>query len=80
MLLCLAVVPVLAIFSPPTSICCSETNAPLAWAAALAILLLGYGGLAVALASAGRSVPYPRRAVRRTKAFVTELRALGSRS
>ena len=54
-------------------------NALLAWASVLGIVGVGYGALAAVLAGTGREAPTPRRAVRRTRAAVADLRALHAR-
>ena len=76
MLLCLVLVPVLALAVAADLYLLSGANELLAWASVLGIVGLGYGALAAVLAGAGREVPTPRRAVRRTRAAVADLRAL----
>jgi hypothetical protein len=68
--------PVVALVAAADLYLLSNTNAPLAWISALCILGLGYGALVAILAGAGHPLPTPRRAVRRTRAAVAELRAL----
>ena len=76
LLLCLTLVPVMAILLAADLYLLSDRNVALTWAGALLILGLGYGALVAILASGGRRVPSPRRAVGRTRAVVGELRAL----
>jgi hypothetical protein len=75
-LLCLVLVPVLALVLAADLYVLSDRSDALTWASVVLILGLGYGALAAILAGAGREVPTPRRAVRRTRAAVAELRAL----
>ena len=79
-LLCLALVPVLALLLAVDLYVLSDTNDALTWASVVLIVGLGYGALAAILAGGGKDVPMPRRAIRRTRAVVAELRALGART
>jgi hypothetical protein len=54
----------------------SNLNVALTWAAGIGTLALGYAALAAALASAGRQLPFPRRAVLRAHAASVYRRAL----
>jgi hypothetical protein len=75
-LLCAALSPVLALVLAADLYVLSDTSDALAWASVVLILGLGYGALAAILAGAGKDVPTPRRAVKRTRAAVAELREL----
>jgi hypothetical protein len=75
-LLCLVLVPLVALVAAADLYLLSGANDVLAWASVVGVVGLGYGALAVILAGTGREVPTPRRAVRRTRAAVAELRAL----
>ena len=75
-LLCLALVPILAILLGAEVLLLSNENVFLTWGIALLILGAGYGALAAILAAAGRRVPYPRRAVLRARAAIADLRSL----
>lgn len=75
-LLCLAVFPVIAVLLSLDVFVISNENVYLTWAIAVVILGAGYGALAAILATAGRRVPFPRRAVLRTRAAVADLRGL----
>ena len=79
-LLCLAIVPVIAVVLALEIYVLSDLNDLLTWASALLTVGLGYGALAAALVSTGRSVPHPRRAVMRTRSAVAELLAALHRS
>jgi len=78
-LLCLVAVPLLALLVAADLYLLSGANALLAWASVLGIVGVGYGALAAVLAGTGREAPTPRRAVRRTRAAVADLRALHAR-
>jgi hypothetical protein len=75
-LLCLLLVPLVALVVAADLYLLSGTNDVLAWASVLAIVGLGYGTLAAVLIGTGHEVPTPRRAIRRTRAAVAEVRAL----
>jgi hypothetical protein len=75
-LLCLVLVPMLALVLAADIYLLSGTSDALTVASAVLILGFGYGALAAILAGAGKDVPTPRRAVKRTRAAVAELRAL----
>jgi hypothetical protein len=75
-LLCLVLVPVLALVLAADVYLLSDTSDALTLASVVLILGAGYGALAAILAGAGKDVPTPRRAVKRTRAAVAELRAL----
>ena len=75
-LLCLVLVPLLAALLALDVFVVSRWNVFLGWSAGLAILLGGYGALLAILATAGRQIPSPRRAVLRTRAAVADVRAL----
>jgi hypothetical protein len=75
-LLCLALVPVLAALLALDVFVISNFNVFLFWGFALVTLAAGYGALAAILAASGRTIPAPRRAVRRTRATVARLRSL----
>jgi hypothetical protein len=75
-LICLVLVPVVALIAAADLYLLSNTNELLAWASVVGVVGLGYGALALILAGAGHPAPTPRRAVRRTRAAVAELRAL----
>ena len=75
-LLCFLLVPVLAALLALDVFAVSRWNVFLSWSAALAILLGGYGALVGILATAGKEIPSPRRAVLRTRAAVGDVRAL----
>jgi DnaJ-like protein len=79
-LLCLTLLPVLALLVAADLYLLSGTNDLLAWGSVVVIVGLGYGALAAILAASGNEVPTPRRAIRRTRAAVAELRALGART
>jgi hypothetical protein len=69
-------VPFVALVAAADLYLLSGANALVAWGSLLGIVCLGYGALAAILAGTGHEVPTPRRAVRRTRAAVAELRAL----
>ena len=73
-LLCLALVPVLALLIAVDLYVLSDRNEFVTLASVVVTLGLGYGALAAILAGAGKQVPTPRRAIRRTRAAVAELR------
>ena len=75
-LLCLAIIPIFALLLALDVFVFSDENAVLTWGIALVMVSAGYGALAAVLATAGRRVPYPRRAVLRTRAAVADLRCL----
>ena len=75
-LLCLSLVPILAVLLALVIFLVSEESVPATWAVGLLILALGYGALALALLAAGTQVPDPRRAIFRTRAAVQSLRTL----
>jgi hypothetical protein len=75
-LLCLALVPVLAALLALDVYVVSDLNGPAAAMSVILSIAAGYGVLAAVLASAGRTVPYPRRAVLRTRTVVADLRSL----
>ena len=75
-LLCVALVPVVAVLLALDMYVLSGLNAYATWAVALLILAAGYGALAMILISTGRPVPYPRRAVFRARASVADVRFL----
>jgi hypothetical protein len=75
-LLCLAIVPIIAVLLGLDVYVISDKNVFMTWGIALVILGAGYGALAAILAAAGRRVPYPRRAVLRARAVVADLRSL----
>jgi hypothetical protein len=69
--LCLAIVPVIAVLLGVDLFLVSNGNAYVTWGIALLILGLGYGALAAALGRTGRSI-YGRRVVRSTRAAISE--------
>jgi hypothetical protein len=75
-LLCLMLVPVLALVLAADLYVLSDQSDALTWGSVVLILGIGYGALAAILAGGGKEMPTPRRAVRRTRAAVAELRAL----
>jgi hypothetical protein len=66
-LLCLALIPLLAIAIGLESYFFSDGSVPLFWLIVVGTVLGGYGALALILASAGKPVPYPRRAITRLR-------------
>jgi hypothetical protein len=75
-LLCVALIPVIAVLLVFDVWVISDANGLVVWAAVLLTLLLGYGALALALTAAGKPLPNPRRAVFRTRTAAATLRAL----
>jgi hypothetical protein len=67
-LACLAIIPVVAVLLGLDVFLVSNGNIYVTWALAVGILALGYGALAAILVGLGRPVPYPRRALRLTRA------------
>lgn len=65
--LCLALIPVLAVAIGLESYFFSNGSVPLFWLMVIGTVLAGYGALALILASAGKPVPDPRRAVGRLR-------------
>jgi hypothetical protein len=54
----------------------SNENVFLTWGIALVSVAAGYGALAAILATAGRRIPSPRRAVFHARAVIADLRSL----
>jgi hypothetical protein len=77
-LLCVLLVPVLALLVAADLYLLSGTNALAAWASVLLIVGLGYGALVAILAGLGRELPTPRRAVLRSRSVIAQVRALGA--
>lgn len=75
-LLCVTLFPILAVLLALDMYLVSDRNVFATWAVALMILAAGYGALAAIFVSAGRPVPYPRRAVFRARASVADVRSL----
>lgn len=76
-LLCLTIIPLVATLVALDIYLLSKQNVPATWGVAILIIAAGYGALATALAWVGHQVPFPRRAVFRTRSIVTDVRALG---
>ena len=76
MLLCLALVPILAGLLALDLFVISNENAFVFWAVAIPILATGYGALAAIVATMDKHVPFPRRAVLRTRTAIAELRMI----
>jgi hypothetical protein len=74
--LCVLLVPVLALLLAVDLYVLSGTSVPLALGGAVAIIALGYGALAFALAELGRPLPHGR-LIRRSRRAVGGVRALG---
>jgi hypothetical protein len=72
LLLCLVLVPILALALSLESYFLSDGSVVLFWMAMLGTVALGYGALVSALAAAGKPVPYPRRAVARLRGRLRE--------
>ncbi|MGH3426082.1 MAG: J domain-containing protein [Mycobacteriales bacterium] len=66
-LLCLTLTPLLAVALSLESYFFSSGSVLLFWSVMVATVGIGYGALAAALVTAGRPVPYPRRAVARIR-------------
>jgi hypothetical protein len=66
-LICLALIPALAFVVSLESYFFSDGDVPLFWAIMIGTVALGYGALAAILASAGKPIPYPRRAIGRLR-------------
>jgi hypothetical protein len=66
-LICLAVIPFVALVIGIESYFFSDGDVPLFWTIVLGTVALGYGALALILVSAGKPVPYPRRAIGRLR-------------
>lgn len=79
-LLCLALIPILALGLGLESYFLAGGSGLLFWAAAAGTLGLGYAALAAALATSGRPVPYPRRVVAKLRGRRDERRLLATRS
>ena len=75
-LLCLSLIPILALLLALDVFVVTDENPIVTWAAAVLILAAGYGALAAILAAADRHVPYPRRAVFQARAVLRDLRSL----
>jgi hypothetical protein len=66
-LLCLALIPLLAVAIGVESYFFSNGSVPLFWTIVGGTVLGGYGALALVLASTGKPLPYPRRAIGRLR-------------
>jgi hypothetical protein len=77
-LLCVLLVPMLALLVAADLYVLSDTSALAAWASVLLIVGLGYGALVAILAGLGREPPTPRRAVLRSRSVIAQVRALGA--
>jgi hypothetical protein len=66
-LVCLALIPIIALLLSLESYFLSDGNVPLFWTIMFGTVALGYVALALILASAGKPVPYPRRAIGRLR-------------
>jgi hypothetical protein len=75
-LLCLTLIPVFAALLALDIFVITKWNVFLFWFFGVVTLAAGYGTLAAILATAGRPVPYPRRAVLRARATIANLRSL----
>lgn len=75
-LLCLLLFPVIALALALEGYILSGGSTPLFWTAMAGTVALGYGALAAALATAGKPVPYPRRAVARLRGRLLQRPAL----
>jgi DnaJ domain len=75
-LLCLALIPLLAVGLALEVFFLSAGSAVLTWLVGLLIVVGGYGMLAWALWSTGRPIPYPRRAVSRVRSAYQGMRSL----
>ena len=75
-LLCLAIVPALAVLLGVEMFLLSNENVFLTWGIALVTVAAGYGALAAILATAGRRIPSPRRAVFHARTVIADLRSL----
>lgn len=65
--ICLALIPLIALLVSLESYFLSDGNVPLFWTILIGTVALGYGALALILASAGKPIPYPRRAIGRLR-------------
>lgn len=80
-LVCLALIPIIALLLSLESYFFSDGSVPLFWAIMIGTVALGYGALALILASAGKPIPYPRRAIGRFRGNrPTRLRLPSSRN
>jgi hypothetical protein len=75
-LLCLTLIPFLAIALSIESYFLADGNVILFWAALIGTVGLGYGSLAAIFATTGRPPPYPRRAVARLRGKLADRLAL----
>jgi hypothetical protein len=75
-LLCLLLIPVFATLLAIDAFVITKWNVFLFWGFGVVTLVVGYGALATILATAGRPVPYPRRAVLRARATFADRRSL----
>jgi hypothetical protein len=65
--ICLALIPLIALLLSLESYFLFDGNVPLFWTILVGTVALGYGALALSLASAGKPIPYPRRAIGRLR-------------